>query len=290
MNITNVLATVTDKVLEQPIVKVSSVSLNAYDFFILAIVFVSAYLIYFLFKLLMALQVKRNRIKKAQSKTLTQLASYVIAFFAIATAFSFFGYSFTYLLLGSTALLVGLGFGLQQLFVDLISGIILLIDKNINYGDVVSIDIPSGKENMKGRIVQIGLRATQLESIDNEVMIVPNSRMLSSGIKSLMRGNGAARFRVEILVGYDTDMEKAKELLTEAVLSHESVDKNPKPTIVIKHFTDNGALLEVRFWMKELFNSEIILSDIRFEILRLFRERGVEIPYPHRVMYTKKTD
>jgi small-conductance mechanosensitive channel len=288
MNVDTLLATVTEKVLEKPIIKLPNISLSFSDLFIVGIIFSVAYLIYTAIKLLIALQVKRNRIKKAQSKTLTQLISYIIAIFAVGAAFSSFGYSLTYFFLGSTALLVGLGFGLQQLFVDLISGIILLIDKNVNYGDVIDVDIPGAKIHLRGKIVQIGLRATQLETIDNEIMIVPNSRMLTSGVRSLMHGNGSARFRVTMQVSFDSDMDKVKKLMTKAVLSHEKADQEPKPTIIIKEFTDNGVLLEIRFWMKELFNSEIILSDIRFETLKLFRENNIEIPYPQRVMQEKK--
>lgn len=287
MNIPEVLSTVTGKVLEEPIVNVSNGSIKTSDFLFITLIFLVAYLAFALFKLLMALQVKRNRIKRAQSKTLSQLVGYVITIFAVASAFSYIGYSFTYLLLGSTALLVGLGFGLQQLFVDLISGVILLIDKNVNYGDVVNVDIPGSKEVMRGRITQIGLRATQLENIDNEIMIVPNSRMLSSGVRSLMRNHGSVRFRVEITVDYYVDMEKVRTIMTEAVLDNKNVDQEPKPTIIIKRFEENGPLLEIRFWMKELFNSENILSDIRFEILKRFLENEINIPYPQRVLHNK---
>lgn len=288
MNVETLLATVTEKVLEKPIISLPNISLSFSDLFVVGVIFVVAYLIHTAIKLVMALQVKRNKIKRAQSKTLSQLIGYVITILAVGAAFSSVGYSLTYFFLGSTALLVGLGFGLQQLFVDLISGVILLVDKNINYGDVINVDIPGSHERMKGKITQIGLRATQLETIDNEVMIVPNSRMLTSGVRSLMRGNGAARFRVQMQVSYESDMEKVKTLMSKAVLSNEKVDRDPEPTLIIKEFAENGVLLEIRFWMKEIFNSEIILSDIRFEILRLFNENEIEIPYPQRVMHEKR--
>jgi small-conductance mechanosensitive channel len=120
------------------------------------------------------------------------------------------------------------------------------------------------------------------------MMIVPNSKMLQSGVKSLMRGNGAARFRVCVGVSYESDMEKAKLIVTKAVLSHPKIEEEPKPTIILKSFDESGVTLEVRFWMKELFNSENILSDVRFAILDSFRKDGISIPYPHRVITEKK--
>jgi small-conductance mechanosensitive channel len=287
-SVENVLATVTEKVLEKPVIQFPNISLSFSDVIWMGMILAIFYGIFFTIKLILALQVKRNKIKKAQSKTLSQLAGYVVAITAIASAFSSVGYSLTYLLVGSTALLVGLGFGLQQLFVDLVSGVILLIDPNINYGDVISVDIPGTSVKMQGRVIQIGLRTTTLETIDNERLIVPNSKVLSNGVRSLMRSSGSVRFRVQVLVAYDSNMENAKNLMTKSVLSHEKVDQEPKPTIIIKNFEENGVLLEIRFWMKEIFNSENILSDIRFKILENFRNEGIEIPYPQRVMIEKK--
>ena len=283
-SINNLTQNVVGKVSESAVLRISDIKLTFSDVIIIVFIFAVSYLFYLLLKVLMNLQVKRNRLRRAQGKTLLQLAGYIITIMAISAAFSTIGYSITYILVGSTAILVGLGFGLQQLFVDLISGVILLIDKNINYNDVIVVDIPSSSVKMQGKIIQIGFRTTVLESIDNERFVIPNSKILNSGVKSLMRDKGAVRFRIHIQVAFNTDMQLAKRLLTEAVTNNEKTEKDPTPSIVVKEFQDNGVLLEIRFWMKELFYSENILSEIRFEILRLFRENGVEIPYPRRVM------
>jgi small-conductance mechanosensitive channel len=287
MNLESILATITDKVLQKPLLQLPNISITFTNLLFVGLIFLIAYFVHTLFKLLMALQVKRNVIKRAQSKTLSQLAAYVFTILAVAASFSYIGYSLSYFFLGSTALLVGIGFGLQQLFVDLISGVILLIDKNVNYGDVVMIDIPGSSINNSGRIVQIGLRTTQLETIDNQILIVPNSKILSNGLKSLMRSRGAVRFRIDLHVAYNSDMEKVKTLMIKAALSNYNTEKDPVPNIIVKSFDDNGVSVELRFWMKELFNSENHLSEIRFEILKLFRENNIEIPFPQRVVHMK---
>lgn len=284
----NLLANITEKVFAKLFLIFSNTNINVSDILGIVIIFIFAYGIYWSIRFLIAFQVKREKIRKSQSKILAQLAGYIITILALTFAFSSVGYSLTYVLLGSTALLVGLGFGLQQMFMDLISGVILLIDKNINYGDVVRVDLQGVQNPMFGKIVNIGLRTTILETIDNEMMIVPNSKMLQSGVKSLMRGNGSARFRVSIQVSYDCDMEKVKSLMNKAVVSHPKIDDEPKPTIIIKTFEENYVLLEIRFWMKEIFNSEIILSDVRFKILELFKEENISIPYPQRIIQEKK--
>lgn len=286
--IDKLVGTVTEKVLEQPVVSFSNFKLDFADLFEIGIIFAVAYAVYWSFRFFMAWRVRSDKVRKSQSRTLNQLASYVITVVAVTYAFSAVGYSLTYLFVGSTALLVGLGFGLQQMFMDVVSGIILLIDKNVNYGDVIRVDMQGIQNPMYGKITNIGLRTTLLETIDNEVMIVPNSRMLQSGVKSLMRSNGSARFRVTMRVSYDSDIEVAKQLMMKAVDLNDKTDKEPKPTIIIKSFEDSYILLEIRFWMKEIFNSEIILSDIRFKILELFKEEGLEIPYQQRIVTEKK--
>lgn len=249
-----------------------------------AVVAVIWYFVYLFFRVIVNIQIRRKKIRNAQGKNLVQLIGYIITILALVSATNALGYSLSYLLVGSTALLVGIGFGLQQLFLDLVSGVILLIDKNINIGDVVKVDIPSGRENMYGKIHHIGLRATLLQNIDNEFIIIPNSKILSSGMKSLMRDKGSARYRINVQVGFNENMDKVKQVMMDAILSDSRVDHEPSPTIIIREFKDSGILLEIRFWMKELFNSEIILSDLRFKILDSFRSHGIHIPYPHQVL------
>ncbi len=271
---------------EMPIVHVAKVEISISTIFYFVFVIVAAYLSYLVAKLFINVQIKKGKIRTAQGKSLLQLFGYLVFIVAILFVIRGFGYSLSYFFVGSTALLVGLGFGLQQLFLDVISGIILLVDKYVNLGDVVRLDTSSGRENMHGRIQRIGLRATLLQTTDNEFMVIPNSKFLSSGISSFMKERGSARFRISILVEYGQDMEQVKKVLSDAVLSDVNVDKNPNPTVIAKDFAESGILLEVRFWTKELFNSENVLSEIRFKILENFRANNIKIPFPQ-VVYHK---
>jgi small-conductance mechanosensitive channel len=271
------------KLLEQPILNFENYHLSFAELIYIAVIVAVAYAIFFSAKIFLNVQIRRGKIRSAQGLSLLQLFGYIVTIVALFFIMHALWQSFAYLFLGSTALLVGLGFGLQQLFLDLVSGVILLIDKNVNLGDVVYVDIPSGKENIHGKIYHIGLRATLLQTIDNQFMVVPNSKMLSSGVRSLMRDKGSVRFRINIQVRFGENMDLAKKILTDCVLADSRADKSPTPTIIIREFKDSGVLLEVRFWMKEIFNSENILSDIRFAILQEFNKQGLVIPYPHQV-------
>jgi small-conductance mechanosensitive channel len=246
-----------------------------------------AYFIFFGFKTVINIQIKRKKVRGVQGKTLIQLFKYIVSISAFFFIMNTLGYSLSYIFLGSTALLVGLGFGLQQLFLDLISGIILLIDKNVNLGDVVKVDT-GGHINMFGKIYHIGLRTTLLQTLDNEFIIIPNSKLLSSGAKSLMRDKGSVRFRISVGVHYATDMVLARKIIKQVMTRDVRVDKDPEATIILKDFADHSILLEARFYMKEIFNSENILSDLRFEILEEFRKNNINIPYPQMVIHQPK--
>jgi small-conductance mechanosensitive channel len=244
-----------------------------------------AYLIYFIIKSFVDYRVKRKKLRGAQSKALVQLSGYIIFITTLIYLPHILGYSLSYFFVGSTALLVGLGFGLQQLFLDLVSGILLLIDKNINLGDVIKTET---LEAYTGKIIHIGLRTTQIQTTDNQIILIPNSKMISSGVKSLMREKGAVRFRIDISVAYKTEMPKAISIIQKALNRDVRVEKSPIPDVTLKEFQSSGVLLEARFWLKELFQSEIILSDLRFEILKEFQLNDIEIPFQQTVVHIQK--
>jgi small-conductance mechanosensitive channel len=160
-----------------------------------------------------------------------------------------------------------------------------LIDKNVNLGDVIKTET---LEAYTGKIIHIGLRTTQIQTVDNQIILIPNSKMISSGVKSLMREKGAVRFRINISVAYKTDMQKAIFIIQKTLNRDTRVEKSPIPDIVLKEFQSSGVLLEARFWLKELFQNEIILSDLRFEILKEFQLNNIEIPFQQTVVHIQK--
>jgi small-conductance mechanosensitive channel len=283
----NEINKLTEKFLSQPVLEIAKNKISLEEILYSLLIIIVAYFIFFGFKTVTNIQIKRKKVRGVQGKTLIQLFKYIVSISAFFFIMNTLGYSLSYIFLGSTALLVGLGFGLQQLFLDLISGIILLIDKNVNLGDVVKVDT-GGHINMFGKIYHIGLRTTLLQTLDNEFIIIPNSKLLSSGAKSLMRDKGSVRFRISVGVHYATDMVLARKIIKQVMTRDVRVDKDPEATIILKDFADHSILLEARFYMKEIFNSENILSDLRFEILEEFRKNNINIPYPQMVIHQPK--
>ncbi len=122
----------------------------------------------------------------------------------------------------------------------------------------------------------------------NEFEIIPNSKFLASGIKSLMRDKGPVRFRIKIIVAYNSDIILVRKIIMAAIDHDVRIEKEPIPTIILREFENSGIAIEVRFYMKEIFNSENILSDVRFQILEDFRTNKIIFPFPQVVVHMDK--
>lgn len=268
-----------ESLLSIPLITFNQVSVSLLQVAIFLLVIAVAVGVRWGVHMLILVQTKRKKLRKEQGQTLEQLSSYLIYPSAALIAFQISGVSLSYLFVGSAALLVGIGFALQQLFQDSISGVILLLDRNINIGDVVSTN------EYKGKIHSIGIRTTQLLTIDNEFIIVPNSKILAVGLHDLSQSRGPARFRIKVVVRYETNPEHARRILIESAYSHERVERNPEATAIIRDFGDNGYVMELRFWMTELFYNENILSEIRYTIVKNFEKEGIVFAVPQTVVH-----
>jgi len=247
----------------------------------LLVIFIASLMLRGLLHKIIIHQSKEKKITEEQSEMLSQIVSYVVFITAILLALHNIGIKLTVLLFGSAALLVGLGFGLQQLFQDLVSGLILLFDKNITVRDVIE------SEKFTGRIQRVGLRATRILTTDNTVVIIPNSHMIANNLVNLSHSRESARFRVKVGVSYGSNVEKIKEILYECALDHEMIEKHPRPQIFFTDFGESSLIFELRFWSKNIFFIETIQSDLRFMIDDRFRKNGVVIPFPQRDIHIK---
>ena len=225
-----------------------------------------------------------------------QLAKYFIYTFAIITSFQVIGFDLTVLLAGSAALLVGFGFGIQDIFRDMMSGILLLFEGTIKVGDIIRVSNPNSSEPMVARVLKINVRTTKIESRDGNTLIIPNSMLTQNEVENWSFGSDLARFKISVGVAYGSNTELVSDLLKQAALSHPEVKKT-KPVIVrLVSFGDNALEMELLFWADKTWQVELHKSEIRFEIDRLFRQHNVVIPFPQRTLhvpnsiYTVKKD
>ncbi len=171
---------------------------------------------------------------------------------------------------------VGVGFGLQNITQNFISGIILLIERPIQKGDFVVVG------DIVGTVIEIEMRATKVLSRDGVAMIVPNSEFVSGRVFNQSHPTTRKRVRIAVGVAYGSDTRVVRDTLIAIGLSNPNVLGEPAPIVIFKNFGDSSLDFELAVWLDSPDREPIIMSDLRFEIDRVFREKGIEIPFPQR--------
>lgn len=194
------------------------------------------------------------------------------------------GVDFSNLAFIAGALSVGIGFGLQDVIKNFVSGIIILFERPFKVGDWV---ILGGEE---GKIKQINIRSTELETWTRRSVIIPNATLISSSLVNLTHGNNWQRQTVAVGVSYDSDAEQVTQMLLECAKSCKKVAKVPAPYVIFKEFGSSSLDFELRFYVSNIWDGWAAGSDVRYEILRRFREAGINIAYPQIVIHQGSED
>lgn len=186
------------------------------------------------------------------------------------------GVNVTAVFAASAALLIGVGLALQTLFQDIIAGVFILIDQSVHVGDIIEID---GKV---GRVEEIKLRTTRAVTIDNKVLVLPNHLYLANSLYNWTQNGTLTRESVSVGVAYGSDVQLVKSILLKVADSHPQVEKQPEPDVLFTDFGDSSLDFQLIFTMNDSFKAQFLMSDLRFEIDRLFRENNITIPFPQR--------
>ena len=206
-----------------------------------------------------------------------RLSKALLLLLAVLVVLPLVGIDLTVLSVFGGALGVGLGFGLQKVASNYVSGFIILLDRSIRLGDFVTIN------DFYGQVKNITTRYVVVRGLDGREAIVPNEILITSMVISNTHSDRKMRLSVQIQVAYDTDVEHALEVLRQCARDNPRVLADPKPSALLKKFADSGIDLELGFWIGDLEAGRLnIVSDISREVLRAFRLQGIEIPFPHR--------
>ena len=191
------------------------------------------------------------------------------------------GVDLTAVFTSAAALLIGVGLALQTFFQDIISGIFILMDQSVNVGDVIQV------EDKIGKVTKISLRTTKAVTIENKVFIIPNHLYLTTTLFNWTQNGAITREEVEVGVAYGTDVELVKKLLLSAAETVEGVTSKPDPTVLFEDFGDSSLEFKLMVSIEDSFHTPIIISELRFEINKLFKENGITMPFPQRDVYIK---
>ncbi len=218
-----------------------------------------------------------NNVDKKRRHSIYLLVKYFVWVISIVLMLEALEIGVTILLGASAALLVGLGFGLQTIFADLVSGLFLLFEGTIKIGDIVESD-----DGVVGKVSEINLRSSEIVTRDNVVVIVPNSKFVTDKVINWSHNMESVRFMVEIGVSYGSDVEKVFEVLQLVMNEHKSIQKSPEPFVRFKNFGESSLDFQLIFWTMDIFTVENLKSDIRRTIHRRLKEEGIVIPFPQR--------
>lgn len=219
---------------------------------------------------------KRQWMDRSSLYALHKLSSYLAYTIAALLTLRVFGIDITILLAGSAALLVGFGLGVQQIFNDFVSGIILLFGGTVRVGDIVEFN------NTIGRVIEIDFRTSKIKTREGITIIVPNSKLVSDNVINWTEGDELTRFNVEVGVAYGSNTKLVQSILTQVVSEHELVSKTHPVKVQFKDFGNSSLDFKVLFWAENAWDVEFLRSEIRFKIDESFRQNNITIPFPQR--------
>ena len=178
---------------------------------------------------------------------------------------------------------IGIGFGLQNVASNFISGLIILLERPIKIGDRIEI----GK--VEGDVLEIGARSTTVVTNDNIAIIVPNSKFITENVVNWMYTDAKVRFRVPICVAYGSDVRFVEKLLLEVARENPNVLDDPPPVVRFLEFGENGLQFELRPWSTSLVHRKgKLISSLNFAIHDKFKEHHIETPFPQRVIHIRR--
>jgi small-conductance mechanosensitive channel len=218
----------------------------------------------------------RGRIEPGLANSIYTGAGYVG--FAVATlaAIAYAGFDITSLAIVAGALSVGIGFGLQSIVNNFVSGLILLVERPIKVGDRVTVN------GELGFVRRISVRATEIETLDRSTLIVPNAEFITTTVTNWTHRNALGRVLVRVSAGYDADPEKVLEILLNAASESEFVLKHPPPWAGLVEFGPDGLNFIVVGVLRDVNTVGDAGTDVRIRVLKGFRAAGLSIPYPQR--------
>ncbi len=219
---------------------------------------------------------QKTWIDEAKEYTVYKLTKYGLFTAAVIIGLTSIGIDMKLILAGAGALLVGIGFGLQYLFYDLISGLIILFEGPIKVGDVIEVG------GIVARVQQIDIRTSKVMTRNGKYIIIPNSKLVGEQVTNWSHASVLTRFEVQTRVAFGTDTLLAKDLIYNAALHHPDVSKNREIIVRFEEFGESGLHFSLFFWAKKTWVVETLQSEIRFEIDRQFRKNNIRIPFPQR--------
>lgn len=229
---------------------------------------------------------KLKKIKPSNRELLIKGFHVTLYFIVFLLVLEIFGIDFTTLAVIGGAIGIGIGFGLQKITSNFISGLILLFEKSIEEGDLVELN-----DGTYGFIRKTSARYTLVETLDNKEILIPNEDFITNRVTNWTYSSNLGRIEIPIGVSYDSDIEKARELILTAANEHPRSSKNPLPKCHLREFSDSSVNFILHFWLddvtKGIYEPH---SDVMRSIWKKFKTHNITIPFPQRDLHIKNPE
>lgn len=226
---------------------------------------------------------KRFKVDEGTTYTLSRITQYIIITIGALISFQFVGIDLSGLAVIFGLLSVGIGFGLQNVTSNFISGLIILFERPIKVGDRVTVN------NIEGDVTEINIRSTKVRTVNNISIIVPNSEFVSKDVINYSHGDPTYRVDISVGVSYGSDLDTVLKALQEVADENSYVLSEPKAQVHLIEFGDSSWNMQLRAWIGNVKDHPQVRNELNKAIVRKFREYSVEIPFPQRDLHVKSS-
>ena len=266
-------------------IKFRAVDISIGDVLVFALVIASSFLVAKIICLLLEEEfLPRLKLKRGLPYAISTVTRYIILVVGFIIAMAAVGIDLSKTTLLAGAFGVGIGFGLQNVVNNFVSGLILLFERPVQVGDAIEVD------TLLGEVTGIGIRASTVRTYQGAEVIVPNGDLISRQVVNWTFSNRRRRVEVPIGVAYGTDPQTVIDLLLEIANNHPRVDSDPEPTVVFTNFGESSLDFNLRCWVNIFEEGLAVGTDLRVQIVEALKEAGIEIPFPQRDVHLRKAE
>lgn len=215
--------------------------------------------------------------------TLSRMSQYLIVVIGILLSFQFLGIDLTGLAVIFGLLSVGIGFGLQNVTANFISGLIVMFERPITIGDRVEVG------GIEGDVTEINIRSTKIRTLNNTSIIVPNTEFVSNNVINYSHGESTFRLDINVGVSYSSNLDTVLKALNEVAEEHPKIMRTPPHQVHLSEFGDSSWDMHLRVWIPNVKERYILRNELHQAIVRKFADMGIEIPFPQRDLHVRSS-
>ena len=225
----------------------------------------------------------RFEIDSGLKYTLSRVSQYIIVTIGFLISLQFVGIDLTGLAVIFGLLSVGIGFGLQNVTANFISGLIVMFERPIVVGDRVEV------AGIEGDVTEINIRSTKIRTLNNISIIVPNTEFVSNNVVNYSHGDPTFRLDIEVGVSYSSNLDNVLKALNEVAEEHSEILRNPKHQVHLQNFGDSSWDMQLRVWVPNVKERYLLRNELNQAIVRKFEKYGIEIPFPQRDLHVRSS-